>query len=408
MRRLRTALPAGVAAATAVLVLVASPAVAHGGGRPDPKPPTVTDVVGGLVGPLSAAVGPRGTTYVTQDFAALVTAVRPDGTTTVLHAAEGGAEAAGVSYADRTLTFTETSYGMSPVSETAVVKTLRLDRAGTPVGQPRVLADVHAYETANNPDGDVAYGLLETDPACVAQVPAEPVSPLYTGHLDSHPYATTTSHGTTYVADAGANAILAIDRRGGVRTVAVLPSQPYVITAALAAEVGWPECTVGETYWFEAVPTDVEVGPWGQLYVSVLPGGPEDPTLGGRGIVYTVDPWRGKVRQLASGFVGATDLAVTERGTVYVAEMFGGKISVIERGAPRTLVDVPLPGAVEWTGKGLVATTNALPGEGAPPDGHLVTVTTGPSRGHGHGGWHRGWGDDDRHGPGAWFDRGNR
>ncbi|WP_454042561.1 ScyD/ScyE family protein [Cellulosimicrobium sp. Marseille-Q8652] len=404
MRRVPTVL----AAAATTLLLAATPAVAHGGGTPEPRPPTVKDVTGGLVGPLSLAVGPKGLTYVSQDFAGALTSVARDGTATTIHTAEPGYEVGGVSYGDRRVVFTETFYGENPTSLAATVKTLRTDRSGRPVGSPTVLADIHAFETANNPDGGTSYGLLETDPACVAQVPPEPVPAVYTGVVDAHPYATTSFLGTTYVADAGANAIFAVDRRG-VRTVGVLPAQPYVITEALAAEVGWPACTVGETYWFESVPTDVEVGPWGQLYVSVLPGGPEDPSLGGRGVVYRMDPWRGAVRQVATGFVGATDLAVTEKGTVYVAEMFGGKISVVERGGLRTLVEVPLPGAVEWTGKGLVATTNVLPGEGVPPDGRVTTVTLGKT--HGHGGW-GGWGSwrddwkDDRHGLGGWFDRG--
>lgn len=402
MRRVPTVL----AAAATTLLLAAAPAAAHGGGKPEPRPPTVTDITGGLVGPLSLAVGPHGITYVSQDFAGLLTSVARDGTATVLHTAEPGHEVAGVSYADRTITFTETFYGESPTSLSAVLKTVRTDRAGTPVGAPTVLADVHAFETANNPDGDVEYGLLETDQACVDQIPEDAYVPgRYTGIVDAHPYATTSMFGTTYVADAGMNAILAHDRRG-LRTVAVLPPQPLVVTAAIAAEVGWPECVVGETYWWEPVPTDVEIGPWGQLYVTALPGGPEDPDVA-RGVVFRVDPWRGTVRQIASGFVAATDLAVSPTGTVYVAELFGGKISVVERGGLRTLVDVPLPGAVEWTGKGLVATTNVMPGEGVPPDGRVTTVSLGKTKGHSHGGWGS-WRDDwrgDRHGLGGWHDR---
>ena len=381
MRRLRTALPAGVAAATAALVLVASPAVAHGGGKPDPRPPTVTDVATGLVTPLSLAVGPRGTTYVTQNFPGLLTAVGRDGTPSVLYASPDGGEVGGVSYADRRITFTETQLGeQGPVA--SEVSTLRTDRWGNPTGTPRVLADTFAYEQAKNPDAGVTYGLRKTDPACVAQVPPVPVPGLYTGIADSHPYATTSSRGTTYVADAGANAILSISDRGKIRTVAVLPAQPAVVTAEAAAAIGWPDCVVGETYWFEPVPTDVEVGPRGVLYVTTLPGGPEDASLGARGAVYTVDPWKGKVRQLGSGFVGATNLAVTDKGTVYVSELFGGRISQVGKRGPSTVVEVPLPAGLEWDGKGLLATTNVLPAdETTPPDGHLVRVDLGKHRG---------------------------
>ncbi|MFC8922021.1 ScyD/ScyE family protein [Cellulosimicrobium sp. NPDC057127] len=382
MRRVPTVL----AAAATTLLLAATPAVAHGGGRPDPRPPTVTDVTTGLVGPLSLAVGHHGTTYVTQDFAGLLTAVDRRGTQTVLYES-GGPEVAGVSYdGHRTLTFTETVADPETMAISAsAVKTLRLDRRGAPSGDPAVLVDTYAFEQANNPDAGVTYGLRDTDPACVAQIPENPMFPaLYQGIEDSHAYATTSWLGTTFVADAGSNTVLSVDRRGTVRTVAVLPAQPATITPEAAAAVGWPECAVGQTYWFEPVPTDVEVGPFGQLYVTTLPGGPEDPSLGlgARGAVYTVDPWRGRTRQVATGFVSATDLAVSPRGDVYVAELFGGRISEVKRGGPRTVVEVPLPAALEWDGRGLLATTNALPGEGAPPDGHLVRVDLGKRWGH--------------------------
>ncbi|WP_158068899.1 hypothetical protein [Cellulosimicrobium sp. CUA-896] len=47
------------------------------------------------------------------------------------------------------------------------------------------------------------------------------------------------------------------------------------------------------------------------------------------------------------------------------------------------MVEVPLPAAVERDGRGLLATTNALPGEDAPPDGHLVRIDLGKRWGHG-------------------------
>ena len=60
-------------------------------------------------------------------------------------------------------------------------------------------------------------------------------------------------------------------------------------------------CTVGHKFYFEPVPTDVEVHD-GLLYVTTLPGGPEDPSLGARGKVYTVDPATGDVTKIGSGF----------------------------------------------------------------------------------------------------------
>ena len=72
---------------------------------------------------------------------------------------------------------------------------------------------------------------------------------------------------------------------------------PTTITREAARQFGLPTCTIGKTYAFEAVPTDVELGPDGMLYVSVLPGGPEDPSLGARGAIYRVSPATGAVHR---------------------------------------------------------------------------------------------------------------
>jgi hypothetical protein len=122
------------------------------------------------------------------------------------------------------------------------------------------------------------------------------------------------------VADAAGNDILRVRADGTISTVAVLPPQPTVVTADAADALGLPDCAIGLTYNFEAVPTDVEVGRDGQLYVSLLPGGPEDPNLGARGSVYAVNPQTGATHQIATGFAGATNLALGPDGTIYVAE----------------------------------------------------------------------------------------
>jgi hypothetical protein len=69
---------------------------------------------------------------------------------------------------------------------------------------------------------------------------------------------------------------------------------------------------VGATFTGEPVPTDVERGPDGSLYVSSLPGFPEAP---GTGAVFRVDPRTGDVEKLYDGFSGAVDLAVDADGT---------------------------------------------------------------------------------------------
>ena len=163
-------------------------------------------------------------------------------------------------------------------------------------------------------------------PECAAQLPPDEGLLPYTGIKDSHPYAVTPTFFGWYIADAAVNDILFVSWFGQVRTVAVLPAQaPVLVTAEAAAsgEQPLPPCVVGSTFIAEPVPTDVEIGPGGNLYVSTLPGGPEDPSLGARGSVYKVSPWRGKVSQIATGFAGAANLAVSPWGQIYVSGATG-------------------------------------------------------------------------------------
>ena len=143
------------------------------------------------------------------------------------------------------------------------------------------------------------------------------------------------------------------------------------ITAEAAQANGFPDCVVGLTYLLEPVPTDVVRGPDGLLYVSSLPGGPEDGSLGALGSVFTVDPSTGEVAQLVTGLVSAVDVAVASNGDVYVAQMFANQISRVPAGTADVVPfkSVTQPGAISWTAKGLFATTNVL---SDPPRGKLV------------------------------------
>jgi hypothetical protein len=145
-------------------------------------------------------------------------------------------------------------------------------------------------------------------------------------------------------------------------------------------------------YRFEPVPTDVELGPDGWLYVTTLPGGPEGPSLGARGSVYRVNPWNGKVVKVATGFLGATNLAVSlSSGAIFVTELFGGptgsgQVSVLRRGAstPQLFIALSSPAAIELRRNALYVTTDAVvPGaDGIPqPIGKLTRVPL--TSGHG-------------------------
>lgn len=356
-RRRPVAAAALAATATAALVLAGAPAAgAHG------SPPT-TVVADGLAGPLSLDVTPRGDVVVAQSAAGVLARVDRRGSRTDLAAAPGE-ELAGVSVASAAGVVYTRSLGEGP---DAVARLERVDRRG----RVDVLADTGAHERATDPDGTSTYGLRDTDQQCLDQLP--PGFPAVTGgEVYSHPYASADlGAGRTVVADAGANALLVVDARGRVTTLAVLPAQPVVITAGIAEQNGLPACAVGDRFWFQAVPTDVEVGPDGALYASLLPGGPEDPGLGARGSVVRVDPRDGGVETVLSGLLTATGVAVGDDGTVYAAELFAGRVVALDPGAtsPRTVLEAELPAAVEVAHGDLYVTTQVFG-----PDGRVVRV----------------------------------
>lgn len=342
----------------------------HGHGHGHPKPNTAHVLASGLISPLRAAVAPDGTTYVSQNFTGTIVKISPKGAKTPVYADPNGYEVGGLSLAGQSLLFTvtQTTGGGGPEGEN-VNSWLKML---SPSGQVTTIADLHAYEVLANPDQGTAYGfagLDTTDPAvaaCLAKWPAANGPASYMGGVDSHPYATFPAGSAgTYVADAGANAVFLVSPTGAVSTVATLPAIPYMITAGAAAGMGLDPCFVGKSFSFEAVPTDIEVGRDGTIYVTSLPGGPEGPELGARGSVFAISPLGShQVRQVATGLLGPTGLAVSPDGTLYVAQMFGNTVSQVTLGKSgaqtSTVFTTPGPAEVEWTPQGLYVTSNAL------------------------------------------------
>jgi hypothetical protein len=299
---------------------------------------TPRTVASDLATPLTFAVGGR-SLYVGLAFAGVVTKIPAYGAPKVVGTAAPGADAVGVELTPGGLTWAERSG-----NDEGVVTASLLHRQSH-YGKKTV--DLLAYETAANPDKVNTYGFRDLGAACTAQLP-EFFKP-YTGMVDSHAYGTLGRGRTTYVADAGANAIFKVDKWGKVSTLAVLKPIPVVVPAAVAAALGLPDCVVGHRYWFEPVPTDVERGRDGWLYVTLLPGGPEDGSLGANGKVVKINPRTGKVVTVARGLSGATGLAVGPKGTIYVAEMGSNEVSWINRhGQVRKLLTVTQPAGIEW------------------------------------------------------------
>jgi hypothetical protein len=288
----------------------------------------------------------------------------------VIFADEGQREVGALSVRGDVVTFATTAMG-GPAS--ANVYTLDGE------GNQTEIADLWAYEKANNPDGTRRYGVVGgMDRSCRADVPKRQLPWLkrYSGIKESHPYASTSSAGTTYVADAAANAILAITDEG-VTTTAVLPAARVKITKAIRTAFKLPRCLQGETVRTEPVPTDVEVGPDGNLYVTSLPGGPEDPAMGANGAVYRVVPSTHAVTKLGGGLVSPTGLAIGPDGTAYVAMLFASTVLAIPFGGePTPLAEVAFPGDVDYKDGYVYVTETDLMNDGTtPPAGKVVRIS---------------------------------
>ena len=338
-----------LAAAVAVSTLVTgiAPATAHDQARQRTR--TLTTKV---VAPFQLAYH-DGRVYVADGATSTVSRLSRAGhLVAVAHGPKRG-EVAGVdlNVSGRSLAYTWTNYRTGRTGLTIKTRHHR-----------RVTANLSRYEARRNPDRHRTYGVPASTSQCakdaIAKLSGEPAT--YRGKVDSHPYAVaSTGHGHWVVADAAGNDLLRVNRRGRISTLAVLPRQPLRITSRLADTLKLPACTVGVTYNFEPVPTDVEVDRHGMLWVTTLPGGPEDPSLGARGSVYRVNPRTGKSHRIATGFQGATNLAVTRTGKVYVTELFGNRISTVRRGHARPFVRLPHALSVEVHGRWLYAGTLA-------------------------------------------------
>jgi glucose/arabinose dehydrogenase len=110
------------------------------------------------------------------------------------------------------------------------------------------------------------------------------------------------------------------------------------------------------------VPTDVEVGRDGSVFVSLLPGFPENP---GAGQVWKINRRTGAMQMVAGGLVSPVDIALGRDGTIYVAELFASRISTITNGTVAPYMDIDSPGAIEMGRDGLLYVTTGVFGNGS-------------------------------------------
>ena len=348
MRVLSTSTTVLTATASAlVLAAAAVSPVANAASSPPTSSSAQKTLATGVGGPFQIALR-RGTVYYTDGFAGTLNKVTSSGPRVV-------ANIPGIIGVE----FSRDGKTMA-VSSADSTSQVRIKRQG----YRAVVADVGRYEERVNPDQVNTYGVVAGGNPCankwLQDVTGGPAT--YTGQVDSNPYQLAAlPHGAWALADAGGNTILRISRKGKISTLAVLPPQRHTFTEAQARALGAPDCVVGVTYAFEAVPTDVERGWHGHVWVSTLPGGPEDPSLGARGAVYRIAE-DGSMKRVKGGFFAATNLALAGR-RIYVAELFGGQVTRIGWGGRAAAARIDSPLSVEATSKYLyIGTLDAGPG----------------------------------------------
>ncbi|HEY0239227.1 MAG TPA: ScyD/ScyE family protein [Friedmanniella sp.] len=292
------------------------------------------------------------------DQVAQVTKTGGKRTTVLLHIpnAQGVVRAGGRIY---------TTSGAAGPGGTEVAGNRRL-YVGKPGQKAKTFADLLAYELKYDPDNQTQGTGPDADTL-------------------SNPYYVVKSRsrgGFLLVADAGANDVLAVNRKGRVSTFFVPPS---VTTGDCAKQQqnsdAGPSC--------DAVPTGLAYGPGGLLYISALTS-----EVAGQGRVYVVDK-NGKLVKTLTGFSGPTGVAVGTDGSVYVSEALQGapegapppgfnpdtigQIVKVAPDAKRTYAQVSQPSGLLWSDGKLYASARSLYKTFLGTDGAGQIVSVDPS-----------------------------
>lgn len=163
------------------------------------------------------------------------------------------------------------------------------------------------------------------------------------GEIDSNPFDVT-ALGTrrALIADAGANAVLIANRRGGVDWVATLPDE-LAPTDNIKALAGCPDgpadfCDLPDEIPAQGVATSVGVGPDGAYYVTELKGFPAPLGMsriwriepGTRHVHCDADATDSPCTVVADGFTSIVDLTFGPDGTAYVTELDEASWAAVE------------------------------------------------------------------------------
>lgn len=193
-------------------------------------------------------------------------------------------------------------------------------------GGARMVADIEAFEIANDPDATA--GLAWKDPAC------EAVDGFSAGPQSNPFHLAVLSGRTALVADAAGNVLYAASTDGRIEVVATF-TPPVAGGGASANPDDWMvRFTLNEGEEDEAdcyvqpVPTSVAIGPDGAYYVGELTGAtPALADAPGLSRIWRIDPGARNVvcpsaacQPVVSGLTSVIDVAFGPDGLLYVVE----------------------------------------------------------------------------------------
>jgi len=311
-------------AATALVAGLTMPASAASPDSAASGAPTV--VVSDLAFPLHINFGPGGALYIADASVGIIKANFRKGTREVVASDLGFTPGVDVRGNGNLLVSASGGGPEGPESQ-GPTSLIRVRPNGTTVP----VADLLAFEVANNPDGQPQ----ETGPEADAL---------------SNPYDVLALSGRSLVADAGGNDIVEVLNNGDLRTFTVFPA---ITTGECATATNNGVANGG----CDPVPTDLAVGPDGYIYASGLGGETEG------GNIYRINPRTGVIVETFTGFPPLTGLTVSRNGYIYAASLFANTIfRLAPNGEIRGSASVPSPTGLAFRKGEVYAASASLDG----------------------------------------------